>query len=110
MAKFAVIKNGVVENIVEAEESNGLQLIPLFIPDADDYFLMSEDKGNLAFIGALYRDGNVQEPSPFRSWTFNESTWKWEAPSAEPESGGPFEWNESTKAWQVVSDFIQADS
>ena len=39
---------------------------------------------------------------PYNSWTLNESTCQWEAPSARPDDGKFYDWNESTKSWDEV--------
>ena len=41
---------------------------------------------------------------PFESWTLNESTCKWEAPTPMPtEEGKFFTWNEATLSWDEVT-------
>lgn len=49
-------------------------------------------------------------PKPFPSWTLNQTTFEWEAPTAQPEltdemisSGQTWVWEESSTSW-VVSD------
>ena len=39
---------------------------------------------------------------PYNSWTLNESTCQWEAPSAKPDDGKKYIWNESTKSWDEI--------
>ena len=39
---------------------------------------------------------------PYNSWTLNESTCQWEAPSARPDDGKFYDWNESTKSWDEI--------
>ena len=38
-------------------------------------------------------------PQPFNSWTLNEDTCRWEAPSARPDDEKRYEWNEETTSW-----------
>ena len=40
-------------------------------------------------------------PKPFNSWILDETTCRWKAPVAKPdsESGAEYDWNESTKSW-----------
>jgi len=40
---------------------------------------------------------------PFNSWTLNEDTCNWEAPSAYPDDGKRYEWNEETTSWEEVA-------
>jgi hypothetical protein len=58
---------------------------------------------NYAGIGYSYdsqRDAFIP-PKPFASWTLNEDTCNWEAPTAMPvEEGKFFTWNEETVSWE----------
>ena len=57
---------------------------------------------NHAGIGYTYdedRDAFIPK-QPFNSWTLNEDTCQWEAPSAYPEDSPNYEWNEETQAWE----------
>ena len=57
---------------------------------------------NYAGIGYTYnasRDAFIP-PKPFASWTLNEDTCQWEAPTPRPvEEGKIFVWNEETTSW-----------
>jgi len=56
---------------------------------------------NYAGIGYTYdetRDAFIV-PKPYSSWTLNEDTCIWEAPSAKPDDGKRYEWNEETISW-----------
>ena len=57
---------------------------------------------NYAGIGYTYnasRDAFIP-PKPFASWTLNEDTCLWEAPTPMPvEEGKIFVWNEETTSW-----------
>lgn len=58
---------------------------------------------NFAGVGFIYdkqRDA-FYPPSPYSSWTLNETTCQWEPPVARPESGF-YDWNEETKAWDEI--------
>ena len=57
---------------------------------------------NYAGIGFTYdveRDAFIP-PSPFPSWTLDEATCSWEAPTPRPD--GDYIWNEETQAWDEV--------
>ena len=41
-------------------------------------------------------------PQPFNSWTLNEDTCRWEAPSAYPDDDKYYKWNEETTSWDEV--------
>lgn len=56
---------------------------------------------NFAGINYSYdatRDAFIP-PKVFNSWTLNETTCLWEAPSAYPSDGKSYKWDEATTAW-----------
>ena len=57
---------------------------------------------NHAGIGFTYdEDKDAFIPKqPFNSWTLNEDTCQWEAPSARPDDGKFYTWNEEIKSWE----------
>jgi len=58
---------------------------------------------NYASIGFTY-DQTLDAfiaPKPFNSWTLNETTCLWEAPTAYPTDGEDYNWNETTKSWDL---------
>lgn len=61
---------------------------------------------NYAGIGYTYdagRDAFIA-PKPYASWTLNEDTCHWEAPTPMPtEEGKLYTWNESTLSWDEVT-------
>ena len=60
---------------------------------------------NHAGIGYTYdedKDAFIP-PQPFNSWTLNEDTCLWEAPSARPDDGKIYKWNEETTSWEEVT-------
>lgn len=60
---------------------------------------------NYAGIGYIYdsqRDAFIP-PQPFPSWTLNEDTCLWYAPTEMPTEGGPFIWDEETLSWVVLT-------
>ena len=60
---------------------------------------------NYAGIGYTYdedKDAFIA-PQPYPSFTLNEDTCCWEAPSAKPDDGKMYEWNEETTSWEEVT-------
>lgn len=41
-------------------------------------------------------------PKPYPSWTLNEDSCLWEAPTAMPDDGQLYTWNEETTSWDVI--------
>ena len=58
---------------------------------------------NFAGIGHHHDGTGFYAPQPFNSWTLNNTTYLWEAPVAHPNDGKMYEWNESTKQWDLVT-------
>ena len=60
---------------------------------------------NYAGIGYSYdsvRDA-FYTPKPFNSWSLNEETCLWEAPTPYPTDGKLYLWNEDTLSWDEVA-------
>tara|TARA_R100000734_G_C3289583_1_gene81634 strand:- start:312 stop:689 length:378 start_codon:yes stop_codon:yes gene_type:complete len=58
---------------------------------------------NYARVGGYYdpsRDA-FYEKKPFYSWILNEDTCIWEAPVQYPDDGEKYNWNETTKQWEL---------
>ena len=61
---------------------------------------------NYAGIGYTYdrtKDAFIP-PQPFASWILNETTCLWDSPTPYPTDNKKYLWNESTKAWEQVSE------
>ena len=59
---------------------------------------------NFAGVGFTYdntRDAFIPL-QPFPSWTLDESTCRWVAPTAHPEDGLDYIWDEATTSWVAV--------
>lgn len=57
---------------------------------------------NYAGIGYSY-DANIDAfvpPQPFASWTLNNVTAQWQAPTPMPTDGKRYSWDESTTSWK----------
>jgi hypothetical protein len=61
-------------------------------------------RGNYACVGYTYdREHDVfYAQQPFPSWTLNQTTWLWEAPTPYPTDNKVYNWNESTQSWDKV--------
>lgn len=62
-------------------------------------------RGNFAGIGYTYDHQNdvFYAPQPYASWTLNQSTWLWEAPTPRPQDGKSYKWDEPTTSWVEVA-------
>ena len=59
---------------------------------------------NFAGIGMNYDGIGFYDDAPFPSWIFNKTTYYWDPPVAYPDDGKPYQWNESTKSWDLTTD------
>lgn len=60
---------------------------------------------NFAGIGYVFdidRDAFIS-PKPFSSWSLNESTCKWQAPTPCPTNLDEYFWNEDSQSWDLIS-------
>ncbi len=57
-------------------------------------------RGNYAGIGYVYDQANdvFYAPQPYPSWTLNNTTWTWEAPTPMP-TDKTYKWDEATLSW-----------
>ena len=108
---YAKVKDTIVEKVIVAEAA----FFDSFVDDSPGEWIetsyetvggVHNDDGtplrkNYAGIGYTYdsvRDA-FYAPQPYASWTLNETTCIWEAPTALPDDGKSYEWNEGTEAW-----------
>ena len=59
---------------------------------------------NYNYAGINYNwDGTgFYAPQPYPSWTLDKTTYLWVAPIPMPTDGDRYEWNETTKSWDVI--------
>jgi hypothetical protein len=91
MSNYAVIKNGIVDNIVVADAEWA---------DAQTDTVVEYTEANPAYMGGEYVGGFFYAPQPFASWTRSSGTWV--APVTMPtsvEENKAWIWNEATVSW-----------
>ena len=59
---------------------------------------------NYAGVGFSYNEelDAFISPKPYESWILDEQTCQWESPTAYPNDGQMYVWNEETISWQEV--------
>ena len=106
MSHFAKINSdNIVENIIVAEQD--------FINSGavGDAFLWVQTSYNNNFRGKYAAVGDTWDKvnevfvpaQPYTSWVLSEDN-VWQAPTAYPEDGLIYDWNEDTLAWDEVTD------
>jgi hypothetical protein len=114
MSHFAKVIDGIVTEVLVIEQDvidTGLFGDPtLWMQTSYNTYGGQHPEGrplrkNYAGIGYTYdavRDAFIP-PSPFPSWTLNEETCLWDAPTAKPDDGKLYTWDEATLAWVEVT-------
>ena len=109
MSHFAKVENGLVTSVVVAEQEfiDTGALGHGFIQTSYNTIGGVHTQGgtplrkNYAGVGFTYdevRDAFIP-PQPYASWTLNDDTCLWSAPTEMPTEGGPYKWDEATISW-----------
>lgn len=105
MAHYAKIENNLVTKVIVAEA----EFFDTFVDDTPGEWIQTSYSGsirkNYAGIGYTYdktRDVFIP-PKPYPSWTLVEDTCQWKAPSAMPDDGKKYEWDEDTTSWKEIT-------
>jgi len=125
MAHFAKVKNNIVQRVIVAEQEfidsyvdgevgvwiqtsyntyGGVHYIPNSNPPTPSEDQSKALRKNYAGVGWTYdsiRDA-FYEPQPYPSWTLNETSCLWEAPTAKPDDENNYSWNETTTSWDLI--------
>lgn len=123
MAHFAHIKNGIVDSVIAADQefidslndasewirtSYGVRGGVHYDPSTNMPDGVTALRANFAGIGYIYDAENdvFYPPQPFPSWTICAPNWTWLAPIPMPQDGKAYQWNESTKSWDLFGQMI----
>jgi hypothetical protein len=114
MSHFAKIKNGIVTNVIVADQD----FVDSYIDhEAGKWIQTSYNtiggvhteggtplRKNFASIGGVYdaEKDAFYEQQPYPSWTLNEDSCLWEPPVARPVDDKKYEWNETDQAWDEI--------
>jgi hypothetical protein len=115
MAHYALIEDGVVTNVIVAEQDfidtqSGTWVQTSYNTSGGIHLLGGTPlRKNYAGIGMTYdaeRDA-FYAPEPYPSWSLNEDTCLWGAPVAYPSDASEekrYTWDESTLSWIEVTE------
>jgi hypothetical protein len=109
MSHFAEIdENNVVLRVLVGDNDMPNEGYDWFVENLGGTWIKTSYNGNIrknyAGVGYTYneeRDAFIP-PKPYESWTLNDSTCLWEAPSAYPQDGRVYIWNEESLVWVEV--------
>ena len=120
MSHFAKVENGIVTQVIVAENdfiSTGALGDPAawvqtsYNTKANTHYGHDGQpdsgtplRGNYAGIGYTYDSTHdvFYAPKPYASWSLNQTTWIWEAPTSYPTDGHQYFWNEETTSWVEI--------
>ena len=122
MAHFAQIENGIVTQVIVADQSTidsglfgtGWVQTSYNTRGGVHYGQDGQPDGGIALranyagIGYTYDAINdvFYAPQPYPSWTIEAPTWIWTAPVPYPEDGGIYIWDELTISWVLKDDYL----
>ena len=105
MSHFAKLDNNIVTEVIVAEQDfiNSGAVGDSFLWVQTSY--SGSFRKNYAAVGYTYdkaKDAFIA-PKPYPSWVLVEDTCQWEAPTAMPDDGEMYSWDEDTTAWISIS-------
>ena len=118
MSHFAQIVNGIVTEVISAEQdfintlSNPSQWLQTSYNTKGNVHYGQNGqpdggialRGNYAGVGYTYDATHdvFYAPQPFSSWTLNQTTWLWESPVQRPNDGKSYSWDEVNQNWAAL--------
>jgi hypothetical protein len=110
MSHYAKVENGIVTQVIVADSLDWCEqnLGGEWVQTSYNTYggIHSEGKfpihKNYAGIGFTFDGIGFAAPQPFSSWTLNNNSYLWEAPSPMPTDGKVYSWNEEDLAWEEV--------
>jgi len=128
MAHYAFIKDNIVTEVIVGKDENDTDTLPEGYTSWEDWYLTQRPgqdlckrtsyntkfnthlnggtafRGNFAGKGYTYDETNdvFYPPADFPSWTLN-ANWEWQPPTAMPDDGNAYGWDEETTSWVQIS-------
>lgn len=128
MAHFAKIEDGIVTNVIVAEQdfideyhSGETWIQTSYNTRCGIYYEANSNtehsdqslalRGNFAGIGMIYDSVNDKfyVSQPYASWKLNKTSWLWEAPIADPYNGQDYYWNEDAYQTDNTTGWVEYD-
>ena len=112
MSHFAKVENGIVTQVIVAEQDvidSGLfgtgWVQTSYNTRGGQHPEGRPMRKNYAGAGFTYDSGRDAfiPPKPFASWTLNETTCQWDAPTPMPTDNKRYTWDEATTSWVEVT-------
>jgi len=112
MSHYAKVEDGIVTNVIVADTKEWCEanLGGTWIQTSYNTHggVNSREGGeaihkNYAGLGYTFDGIGFAAPQPYPSWTKNEETYLWEAPTAMPVDDKIYRWDEDTTSWVEVT-------
>jgi hypothetical protein len=112
MSHYAKVEDGIVTNVIVADTKEWCEanLGGTWIQTSYNTHggVNSREGGeaihkNYAGLGYTFDGVGFAAPQPYASWTKNEETYLWEAPTAMPVDDKFYRWDEATTSWVEVT-------
>jgi hypothetical protein len=101
MTTFAKVEKNIVTQVINADA----EFFETFVDSTPGDWIETglNIRKQYAGIGYTYDETNdvFIEPQPFPSWTL-DSDHDWQPPTAKPDDGKVYNWNEDTQAWDEM--------
>ena len=129
MGHYAKVVDGIVTNVIVADAefiesyddgvegewvktSYNMRFGVYFDPEtnepAADQSVVNDNparqRKNFAGIGWKYDGTGFIPPQPYDSWTLNNDSYKWEAPTPYPTDGNDYMWDEDGQEWVQMTE------
>jgi hypothetical protein len=110
VTRIDVVANDVLldDNNNEVEQ-NGIDFLRDFYGDANGVWVQTSYNGtirkNYAGVGYKWdsaKDGFVP-PKPHNGWTLDSATCQWQPPTACPDDGNPYIWDDVNEEWSQIT-------
>lgn len=100
MSIFARIQNGIVVDVIVANQSHIDTIAGQWVEASET----SEFRGHYTGIGHTYNEEHdvFYAPQPFPSWTISAPDWIWKSPSPIPTDEKKYYWDEPTLTWKFT--------
>jgi hypothetical protein len=107
VTKVHVLSNEVLMKDGVENAQQGIEFLQNLYNNKDLYIQTSYSgtfRKNYAGVGYKYdqaRDAFIP-PQPYPSWLLDDDTCQWNAPTAYPDDGKKYEWDEDTTSWKEI--------
>jgi hypothetical protein len=111
MAHFAKVIDGVVDQVIVADDLDWCEtnLGGVWVQTSYNTIGNAHTLGgtplhkNYAGIGYTWDGTGFAAPQPYASWSLNQETYLWEAPTAMPIDGKIYTWDETSLTWIEIT-------